>query len=164
MIVLAQEYVAFDSAVQLLESIIRAVQHMHQRKRLHGDIKPLNLVRMPDGTWRVIDLDAVVRFLETVGAKDLSTAYAPPEATLVKTEEKRVVFRVPRQVDEKDVLVAHPTFDIWSLGVIMFMALSRRSLFESDNRDRLRDNAEALKLALWGATSLGDAVAEVGYH
>ena len=50
---------------------------------------------MPDGTWRIIDLDAVVRFLESIGAKDLSTAYAPPEATLVAKHTKRVPFRVP---------------------------------------------------------------------
>ena len=110
---------------------------------------------MPDGTWRIIDLDAVVRFLESIGAKDLSTAYAPPEATLVAKNTKRVLFRVPDSVDPEEVLVAHPTFDIWSLGVISFMALARRSLFESDNRDRLKDNAECLRLATWGPKALG---------
>ena len=115
---------------------------------------------MPDGTWRIIDLDAVVRFLESIGAKDLSTAYAPPEATLVAKNTKRVLFRVPDSVDPEEVLVAHPTFDIWSLGVISFMALARRSLFESDNRDRLRGSAELLKLATWGAKHLSDALDE----
>ena len=115
---------------------------------------------MPDGTWRIIDLDAVVRFLESIGAKDLSTAYAPPEATLVAKNTKRVLFRVPDSVDPEEVLVAHPTFDIWSLGVISFMALARRSLFESDNRDRLKDNAECLRLANWGPETLGVAIAE----
>ena len=62
-----------------------------------------------------------------LNAAQHSLVHWRPEATLVK-DMKRVLFRVPDSVDPEEVLVAHPTFDIWSLGVISFMALARRSL------------------------------------
>ena len=51
MVVFAQEYLGFDDSVLVVVGFSGAIQHMHELKRMHIDIKPLNAVRMPDGTW-----------------------------------------------------------------------------------------------------------------
>ena len=55
--------------------------HLHAHGLIHADFKPLNVVRMPDGTWRLIDLDGAVKIGAPIGAKDLSTAFMPQETT-----------------------------------------------------------------------------------
>ena len=49
--------------------------------RIHGDIKPLNVVRAFDESITLIDLDMAVPLGSPVGAKQLSTAFVGPETT-----------------------------------------------------------------------------------
>lgn len=74
--------------------LCRCVQHLHDRGILHGDLKPLNAVRLAGGQWKLIDLDAssVLPPVSRNGAADaepagvslsclkFSSAYLPPEA------------------------------------------------------------------------------------
>ena len=69
------------------------------------------------------------RRLDTVGAKDLSTAFAPPEATLVKTEEKRVVFRVPRDLSHREARACGTQMARKLLGSITWRPISPAASF-----------------------------------
>eukprot|EP01037_Dinobryon_pediforme_P047065 gene47065-60862_t len=82
--------------------LVRCVEHLHINGLLHGDVKPLNIVRM--GTrWKLIDLDATCRIgKDNVGFKS-SSAY-----------EKF------RDQCEVGLLLADSSFDIWSLGCILY--------------------------------------------
>ena len=40
--------------------IVRCIEHMHGKGVIHSDIKPLNIMRMPEGNIVIIDLDASV--------------------------------------------------------------------------------------------------------
>jgi len=58
--------------------VLLALSHVHSLGVLHGDVKPLNLVR-EHGVFKFIDLGASVRFGGAVGLNKTSTGYMPPE-------------------------------------------------------------------------------------
>ena len=51
MVVLLQEFLSLASIKRLLKALARALKHLHDNGKIHGDLKPLNVVRMRDGTW-----------------------------------------------------------------------------------------------------------------
>jgi hypothetical protein len=52
---------------------------MHMNGLVHGDVKPLNIVRV-DEQWRLIDLDAACTLASgDKAAAKFSSAYLPPE-------------------------------------------------------------------------------------
>jgi len=157
-VILMEEYVGLAMTKSIVQALLQALEHMHEHGWfIHGDLKPLNIVRMPGGAIRLIDLDGVVRIGDPVGAKDLSTAFVGPETTLIR--QGAVEFRARGVVEEAELLTAHPTFDLWSLGVILFQALAHQALLESDTRDKLVGVDECQKLASWGPMLLSTALA-----
>jgi serine/threonine protein kinase len=78
----------YTSALQM----VKALEHLHSHNVIHGDLKPLNIVRS-QGYLKLIDLDAAVKYTteedsratqgqgESIGMK-YSTAYLPPEMIL----------------------------------------------------------------------------------
>ena len=100
----------------------------------------------PTTPRKLIDFDGAVEIGRPVGTKDLSTAYTPPETARILADGD-VVFRTRGAVPEEELLLAHPTFDGWAFGIISLAGIARRFPFQSDNRDRLRNNADRLKLA-----------------
>lgn len=71
--------------------IAHCVRHLHECGLVHGDIKPLNIVRVAadpgaadqssagSGIWRIIDLDAAAPVGRGFVGLKTSTAYVPPE-------------------------------------------------------------------------------------
>ena len=125
-VVLLQERVDLKLTIVTFTSLGRALAHLHAAGLLHGDFKLLNIVRMPDGTWRIIDLDGAVKMGEPIGAKALSTAFMPPETTHLEGGE--VAFRVPKEGAPYKPLLAHPTLDLWSFFVVLFRAITHKPL------------------------------------
>ena len=118
---------------------------------------------MPDGTWRLIDLDGAVKIGDLIGAKALSGAFMPPESTYVQGGE--VVFRTRQFGNENEnenehALAAHPTLDIWSFMVVLFRTIVHKPLIEADDRDNLRSKREAMILATWGPKALFEALTD----
>ena len=157
-VVLLQERVDLKLTIVTFTSLGHALAHLHAAGLLHGDFKLLNIVRMPDGTWRIIDLDGAVKIGEPIGAKALSTAFMPPEATHLDGDE--VLFRVPKEGAPYKPLKAHPTLDLWSFFVVLFRAIAHKPLIEMDDRDNLRSKREEMILATWGPKALSDAIAD----
>ena len=109
MIIFIQEKLAMSNIRQIFKSLGLSIAHLHiiggfshQRHihahtaldqpytsslsnykpgRIHGDIKPLNVVRAFDESITLIDLDMAVPLGSPVGAKQLSTAFVGPETT-----------------------------------------------------------------------------------
>jgi serine/threonine protein kinase len=67
--------------VDLLQQLLTVLQLLHSHQIIHGDIKPSNLIRRPDGQWVLIDFGAVkLASVETVEAMVVGTiGYMPNE-------------------------------------------------------------------------------------
>ena len=89
-----------------------------------------------EGVLRLIDFDASVSYLDNqhVGAK-YSSAYCPPEmlalvnangsGTILVRRYKTDEFGAPPESDlPYSLLLAHPSFDMWSLGVTLYQVLT----------------------------------------
>jgi serine/threonine protein kinase len=112
MVVLLQERIDLTLAKEIFSSLAEGLQHLHDNERIHGDFKPLNVVRMVNGQWMLIDMDGAVSFDAPVGAKALSTAFVGPETTF-EGENQEIGFRVPQKYNtvSKDVAWNQMTHD-----------------------------------------------------
>jgi eukaryotic-like serine/threonine-protein kinase len=45
--------------IHFLQQVLTVLQFLHSHQIIHGDIKPRNLIRRPDGQWALIDFGAV---------------------------------------------------------------------------------------------------------
>ena len=138
--------------------LVHCVEHMHEKGVLHADLKTLNIVRT--GTqWKLIDLDATcIIGIDKVGHKS-SSAYVPPEAIYVgeatNTACVRSVTAVTKGEAAYELLTAHPSFDVWSLGCILYQMVTEdvRPLFQGGQDDNLttdKDEEDNLfALATW---------------
>ena len=120
----------FEEVKHVFIQLLHCVEHVHSKGVLHADIKTLNIVRV-GAQWKLIDLDAACRIgQDPVGFKS-SSAYIPPEALCVvsATDANKgghsggdVVIRSDANKDKFgiDFLIADPSFDIWSLGCLLY--------------------------------------------
>ena len=122
--------------------LVHCVEHMHEKGVLHGDLKTLNIVRTA-GQWKLIDLDAAcVIGKEPVGHKS-SSAYVPPEAIYIDDKMDIACVRsgvaVTKDQADYDLLTAHPSFDVWSLGCILYQMCTPdvKPLFQGGQDDNL---------------------------
>jgi eukaryotic-like serine/threonine-protein kinase len=103
-------------AVECLAAIGKAVQYLHEHHIIHRDLKPSNILLAPDGTPFVTDfgLAKALAFdsphTET-GTMVGTLGYMPPEQTLGEP--------------------ATPQGDVYSLGAILFEALTGRPPFQN---------------------------------
>jgi serine/threonine protein kinase len=73
----------FEKIKMISKQILEALEHMHGLGIIHGDVKPLNIVRS-GGRFKLIDLGASVKLLEFAGTTKTSTAFLPPEMVFKK--------------------------------------------------------------------------------
>lgn len=131
------------------KQLVQGLAHIHGQGYIHGDVKPLNIMRVGD-QLTYIDLDASVSFVNNgyAGAK-YSSAYIPPELLAVKGKD--IVIRssaVAAEDRSYELLAAHPSFDMWSLGVTLFQLFTDKTLFHADGEGNL-STAELSNLANW---------------
>ena len=150
--------------------LVHCVEHMHEKGVLHADLKTLNIVRTA-GQWKLIDLDAAcVIGKEPVGHKS-SSAYVPPEAIYVdeKTDFAcvRSVVAVTKGEANYELLTAHPSFDVWSLGCILYQMCTAdvKPVLQGGQDDNLvgvRKGVDNLfALAEWSPELKADKLADV---
>ena len=83
-----------------------------------------------NGEYRLIDMDCVCKIGELVGSKaNKSSAFAPPEMT-GKADGGMISLRDCESPALRN-LKAHPTYDIWGFGVMLYQALRWKPLFEA---------------------------------
>ena len=150
--------------------LVHCVEHMHEKGVLHADLKTLNIVRTT-GQWKLIDLDAACEIgKEPVGHKS-SSAYVPPEAIYVDEKSDsacvRSVVAVTKGEAKYELLTAHPSFDVWSLGCILYQMCTAdvKPLFQGGQDDNLvgvRKGVDNLfALAEWSPELKADKLSDV---
>ena len=143
---------------------------MHEKGVLHADLKTLNIVRT-GGQWKLIDLDAACEIgKESVGHKS-SSAYVPPEAVYVDEKTDYACVRsavvVTKGEANYELLTPHPSFDVWSLGCILYQMCTTdvKPLFQGGQDDNLvgvRKGVDNLfALAEWSPELKVDKLADV---
>lgn len=149
--ILQQENIAGNENERVLiqkmfGEIARSVAHLHAKEIVHGDIKPLNIMRCDGGNLVLIDLDGSValfkdppeRILKVshepahrstsltanilTSLPQMSTAYCPPEA--FHLQSTGIVVKTGEHA-----LVADTTFDMWALGAVLFFMCTGEPLF-----------------------------------
>jgi serine/threonine protein kinase len=132
----------------IARQIAAALEHIHSRGYIHGDIKPLNIIRIEDSI-RLIDLDASAQIdVDLAGAK-YSSAYLPPEmiyecedgSHVVKSYNESSSETSTRALSEKqveyDYVRATASIDAWAFGVVLYELCSNEKLFFADSEDNL---------------------------
>ena len=93
--------------------ILPAIEALHSRGIVHGDIKPSNILVFTDDTLKISDLGGSVRYLKSGGI---------PESTSVTLE-----YSSPEVLKGERL---NPQSDIYSLGVLLYEMLTGRLPFE----------------------------------
>ncbi len=138
-------------------SILDALACMHEKNVIHRDIKPTNIVlHRIDGrqVYKVIDLS--IAAIEEAGRAGVSTTMATGTTTL-KAAVGTAHYMSPEQIKE-NVIVTHQT-DLFSLGVMLYEALSGVLPFAPDEQDKFKI---ANVIVNENPLEISDAVEEVG--
>ncbi len=114
-----QKDIKWKEAVHFTVQILRALQHAHDKGIVHRDIKPQNIMLLPDGTVKVTDF-GIARFSRNEMRNTAATDKAIGSVHYISPEQARGDI-----TDEKA--------DIYSLGVMMYEMLTGQLPFESEN-------------------------------
>lgn len=112
-----QNSITWNDAVYFMTQILRAVQHAHDKGIVHRDIKPQNIILLPNGTLKVTDF-GIARFsrseTKTLTEQAIGSVHyiAPEQAKGEQTDERA---------------------DIYSMGVVLYEMLAGKVPFDSEN-------------------------------
>jgi tetratricopeptide (TPR) repeat protein/DNA-binding winged helix-turn-helix (wHTH) protein len=100
-------------AVGIARQIARGLSAAHQRQIVHRDVKPANIVILPDGTIKLLDFGLA----KMVGATSLTRLGASPGTPAYKSPEQTRGEKVD------------PRSDLWALGVVLYEMVTGRVPF-----------------------------------
>jgi eukaryotic-like serine/threonine-protein kinase len=103
-------------AADALSQILAALDHAHRKGIVHRDVKPENVIVVPDGTAKVADFG-------------LARAYADATITHVGTVAGTVQYLAPEQIRGEP---ADPRTDLYSVGILAFELLTGRLPFTGE--------------------------------
>jgi serine/threonine protein kinase len=175
----------WDAIKKMYGDIVKCVDYLHSKRVIHGDLKPLNIMRNHDGKIVLIDFDAAV-FLDAVdesssnhgnlGSK-VSTGFLPPEMLYFLnlspqiSQSSRPTVAVKSPVEyEKHVLSglqppfetvkASPRTDMWCLGAILYYLCTGETLFLNNDSDNT-DNNGLLQILEWTDVTKNDKLSKI---
>ncbi len=109
--------ISLEEALSFTEQILLALEHAHEKGVIHRDVKPQNMIVLPDGKLKVTDF---------------GIAKAPGSDTISMTDKAlgTVYYISPEQASGKET----GTFsDIYSLGVMLYEMATGKLPFDADS-------------------------------
>lgn len=123
-------------AARLACQVFDGLQHLHEKRMIHRDVKPANLMLTPAAeagkpdTW-----NATVKVLDVGLGRELFDEAAPGQAETQLTQEGSVVgtpdYLAPEQA--KDARAADIRADVYSAGCVLYQCLAGRPPFTESN-------------------------------
>ena len=104
---------SLSETVGIARQIARGLAAAHQRKIVHRDVKPANVVVLPDGTVKLLDFGLA----KMSGATTLTRFGSSPGTPAYKSPEQT-----------RGVMV-DPRSDVWALGVVLYEMVTGRVPF-----------------------------------
>jgi serine/threonine protein kinase len=123
-------------AVRLIRQALDGLQHLEDKRMVHRDLKPANLMIIPAGGKGDTTLDATVKIVDIGLGRELFDESAPEgQIDTQLTVEGAVVgtpdYMSPEQA--KDARSADIRADIYSLGCVLYRAVTGRTPFPDTN-------------------------------
>jgi eukaryotic-like serine/threonine-protein kinase len=123
-------------AVRLVHQAFGGLQHLHERRMVHRDMKPANLMLTPaagkpDSTW-----NATVKILDIGLGRELFDESAPGGPIETQLTEEGAVLGTPDYLapeQARDARSADIRADIYSLGCVLYHCLTGRPPFAGSN-------------------------------
>ncbi len=115
----ASHRLTVDRVVEIFAQTCRGLQAAHERGLIHRDLKPSNIFVMADDSVKIIDF---------------GVAHAANEQSRSGYDKGTLLYMAPEQVQHKPVSVQS---DIYSLGVTLYEALTRRQPFRNTTEDSI---------------------------
>lgn len=112
-----QNSISWNDALFFMTQILRAVQHAHDKGIVHRDIKPQNIILLPNGNIKVTDF-GIARFSRS------------DTKTLTEQAIGSVHYIAPEQAKGE---VTDEKADIYSIGVVLYEMLAGKVPFDSEN-------------------------------
>jgi len=106
-----------DEARRLAREVLAALDVAHQAGLVHRDVKPSNVLRARDGSWKVADF-GIAKSMEAT--RDLTAT-----GMMMGT----VAYLAPERVSGE---AATPASDLYAVGVILYEGLAGTKPFEAD--------------------------------
>ncbi len=72
-----RDHLEVDEAIHIVDEVLTALEHLHDKGAIHGDVKPANIFRMRE-RWCLGDV-GLVTSTERAGPKGHTREYTPPE-------------------------------------------------------------------------------------
>ncbi|MCC8074312.1 MAG: Stk1 family PASTA domain-containing Ser/Thr kinase [Clostridiales bacterium] len=112
-----QGAITWNDALFFTTQILRALQHAHDKGIVHRDIKPQNIILLPNGNIKVADF-GIARFSRS------------ETRTLTETAIGSVHYISPEQAKGE---FTDERADIYSVGVVLYEMLAGKVPFEAEN-------------------------------
>jgi serine/threonine protein kinase len=131
-----------NKVTAIFRTVVQRIQQLHSHSLIHSDIKPRNVLRMPNDNIVLCDLDAALPngTLRDESFK-CSSAYCPPELA-------QFLF------SDGPAPIVTDKFDVWSLGVVLYELCTGQHLFSQDiSDDNMTAASDKTRLCLWNCIS-----------